>query len=607
MSMMMSWLMLGQNARFEQLLRQPLLWLLAALTCPYEKADMKLSRKICVLMIFAASLNMVMAALAVSRCHAAETLLVPQQYDSIQAAIDRARPGDAVIVSAGTYRERIRMAEGVTLRSAGQHDRGQLGLKRAEATILDGGGQIGQEPGVAMAEGSVLDGFTATNVGVYDDALWQKHHATSGNDQDHDHIGEPGVAGVAVANVNCHVMHNIVHHVGYTGIAINGNETQSANPQITDNICFRNMGGGIGFMDGAKGQAARNLCFENFFAGIGHDNASPMIVSNVCRNNIRAGIGISEGSCPIVKGNTCYENRRAGIGTRRGSTTRPLIEGNDCFENGMAGIGTEEDAVPLIRGNRCYRNKMAGIGSRLHARPLIVGNTCFENELSGIGQESDAVTTLINNHCHHNREAGLGFSACLNGRCMAVGNRVLENGKVAAGIQAGWTVTLSNNELSRTGGLPPIVMVFKGAVVTLDGNVIRGEGVAGVRVAGQVTLIGNTMEGLGVRKVGPPNFAVWALPGSEVTMANNTIANWRHGLFASGAVVSAYGNEIKNFHQTAFSIQDAVLVGAIFDNTVHSDDENAVIVSRTVKTGSVRGNRMVRGDRLLILPDDGVK
>ena len=33
-----------------------------------------------------------------------------------------------------------------------------------------------------MAEGSTLDGFTVTNVGVYDEGSWNRHHATHGAD-----------------------------------------------------------------------------------------------------------------------------------------------------------------------------------------------------------------------------------------------------------------------------------------------------------------------------------------------------------------------------------------------------------------------------------------
>ena len=55
-----------------------------------------------------------------------------------------------------------RLKPGITLKSAGDDTKGQLGLKRAEATIIDGGGKAGQGPGIAMAEGATLDGFTRT-------------------------------------------------------------------------------------------------------------------------------------------------------------------------------------------------------------------------------------------------------------------------------------------------------------------------------------------------------------------------------------------------------------------------------------------------------------
>ena len=215
-----------------------------------------------------------------------------------------------------------------------------------------------------MTEGAVLDGFTVTGVGQYDEDKWRHHHATHGNEQSHEHIGAPGTPGIAVTSVNCIVRNNIVHHIGYTGIAISGNEKLDCSPLIVSNVCFRNMGGGIGSMKQSTATIRKNVCYENFYAGIGHDNASPLVVENTCYGNIRAGIGISEGACPVVRGNKCYENRRAGIGVRTLETTRPIIVDNDCYENEMAGIGSEEDAAPTICRNRCYRNKRAGIGAR---------------------------------------------------------------------------------------------------------------------------------------------------------------------------------------------------------------------------------------------------
>ena len=335
-----------------------------------------------------------------------------------------------------------------------------------------------------------------------------------------------------------------------------------------------------------------NICFENFYAGIGHDDASPTVINNTCYANIRAGIGISEGACPIVRGNKCHKNRRAGIGTRTGSNTRPVIEDNDCYENDMAGIGTREEASPTIRNNRCYKNKLAGIGSRTQATPTIVGNECYENEKAGIGQQSDAATILIGNYCHHNKTAGIGFASCKSGRSTVMNNRLIDNALVAVDINPGWSVHLSGNELSRDGGLPPIVMVFQGADATFTNNVIRGGGVAGIRVAGTVRADNNEFAGTSLRRVGPPNFAIWALPGSDVTMTGNKVHGWRHALHATEASVSASKNTVSSFHNAAFMIQKSNSSTNVYGNTAISKNPKDSVVALDGETGLVTSNQL---------------
>ncbi|WP_298862457.1 right-handed parallel beta-helix repeat-containing protein [uncultured Gimesia sp.] len=525
---------------------------------------------------------------------AADTLSVPADHKTIQAAVDVASKGDTVLVSAGTYKERILLKEGLTLKSTGDETKGKIGLKRAETTIIDGGGEQGAGAGVTMAPFSTLDGFTVTNVGQYDDDKWNKHHATQGEQQSHEHIGEPGTAGIGVIGVTCTIKNNIVHHIGYTGIAIQGVAGKRCAPHVYRNFCYRNMGGGIGSMQKSTAIIEQNHCFENFYAGIGHDDASPTVINNTCYENIRAGIGISEGSRALVRGNKCFKNRRAGIGIRTGAHTRPVIEENQCYENEMAGIGTREEASPTIRNNRCYKNKLAGIGSRTHATPTILGNECYENGQSGIGQQSDAVTMLINNHCHHNKSSGIGFATCESGRSTVINNRIIDNGKIAVGVNAGWTVQLSGNELSQKNGLPPIVMVFNGADVTLTSNTIRGGGVAGIRAAGKVRAENNEFAGTSLRKFGPPNFAIWALPGSDLTMNDNKIHSWRHALQASEANIFATGNKISQFHKAAFVVQNSASPASLFGNTAISINPEDKVLSISGKTGIVNNNILKR-------------
>ncbi len=480
----------------------------------------------------------------------AETIEVPNNYPSIQAAIDAAGPGDTVLVSPGLYRERTRLKEHMTLRSAGDDAKGKLGLKRAEATIIDGGGQQGEGAGVTMAEGSTVDGFTVTNVGVYDDAEWSKHHATHGNDQPHEHIGAPGTAGISATGVTCTIQHNIVHHIGYTGIAIQGVEGKRCAPQVLRNVCYRNMGGGIGSMRGSTALIEENVCFQNFYAGIGHEGASPLVVNNDCYENIRAGIGISEGAKPVVRGNRCHHNRRAGIGIRTGAGTSPIVEENDCHHNDMAGIGCEEDCTPLLLNNRCHENVLAGIGCREDARPLIVGNHSFKNQAVGIG-----------------------FEETQSGQATVINNRVEDNAKVAIGIHSGWKVRLVGNELSTPKGMPPAVMVFKGAEADFTGNTIQSTGVAGVRTEGVVRVTDNTFESPALRAGGPPQFAVWGLPGSSIVFTGNTVRGWRHALSADKATVTASENRIAKYGQIGISLTNPATTAVIVGNHFESETD----------------------------------
>ncbi len=482
------------------------------------------------------------------------------------------------------------------VKSSGDDRKGELGLARAEATVLDGGGRVDQ-PGVVMAEGAVLDGFTITGIGRYDDEEWNRHRDTRGEEQSHERIGDPRTPGIAIVGVTCVVRDNIVHHVGDNGIAIRGVEGKRCSPRVFRNFCYRNMGGGIGSTHGAAAVIEGNTCFENFYAGIGQERASPIVIGNSCYENIRAGIGIGSGAEPIVRGNKCYRNRRAGIGIRSGPGHRPIVQSNECYENGMAGIGVRDGSSPLVVDNRCDRNRLAGIGSRGKSRPVIVGNSCVENERTGIGQREDAETLLVDNDCRSNKAAGLGFEACESGRSTALRNRVIDNGLVAAGVQSGWRVEFSQNELARDGGLPPIVMVFEGAEADLRDNLIRGSGVAGVRAGGVVRAVGNRFEGKGPRKGGPPNFAVWALPGSEVTLESNAISGWRHAISADGASVIAIDNRVSNYWEAALRIANASPAPIVLRNVFESPEGHTGVDIRGAagagENGVVRDNREI--------------
>lgn len=544
----------------------------------------------------------------------AATIAVPRDYKSIQRAINAGRPGDTVVVQAGTYRETIRLSKGVTVRSAGDDTLGQSGLKRAEATIIDGGGSA-RGPGVILAEGAVLDGLSITRVGTFDEKEYDKHHATKGETLP-DNRGAVGAgknfAAVDLTGVTATVRFCIVHDNGHAGIGCSAKRKKRNRSRIIGNIVYRNMGGGIGIADGATPTVATNVCFNNLRAGIGNRNSAGLIVHNTCHDNVRAGIGIREAATPIVAGNTCFRNRRAGIGIRMADTS-PLIEANACYGNALAGIGARDGASPVLRGNHCFQNALAGIGVREGATAQIITNTCFankaagigaqqgarvwigrnrcyENEEAGIGQRSDATSVIDGNQVYHNKKAGLGFDDCKAGVSFVSNNNVFDNERVAVGIHTGWNVHVTGNVLRRAAGLPPIVMVFQRAEAYFAGNTITGSGVAGIRVQGKVRVENNTFHCPSLRKVGPPQFAVWGLPGSVIHFRKNTVVGWRHALQADRATVVATKNRISGYWQAGIRLSRCtapVVTGNIFQSAV---EHPGVII--TGDQGTVENNRV---------------
>jgi hypothetical protein len=93
--------------------------------------------------------------LGLAACAAAETIQVPAEAASVQAALDLSGPGDTVLVAAGSYEANLiwPATPGIKL----------LSEKGAEATVLDAGARdqvIGIYSGVDST--TLIRGFTIT-------------------------------------------------------------------------------------------------------------------------------------------------------------------------------------------------------------------------------------------------------------------------------------------------------------------------------------------------------------------------------------------------------------------------------------------------------------
>lgn len=291
----------------------------------------------------------------------ATTYHVPDDFRTIQAAIDASVDGDVVIVKPGTYVERIDFqGKAITVRSSGG----------PEATTIDG--DYCNSAVVSFINGesmdSILEGFTVTK-GYYGGILCRN--------------ASPSI-------LNNYITQNVANDDG------SGIHCDSASPLINGNKIYNNMvefddGGGIYCYQSAP-TIENNIISRNYVgnhsssnSGIEYYNSTPCIVNNIIEKNEGCGIKgwISNSSAFMISGNRICGNKSSGISCGLSS---PEIKNNRIHENQSAGI-TCNSASPAISNNVIYKN--SGVyGGGIYCEgsyPIIMCNTIYENSASGEG------------------------------------------------------------------------------------------------------------------------------------------------------------------------------------------------------------------------------
>jgi hypothetical protein len=327
-----------------------------------------------------------------------KTITVPDDYKSIQAAINAAGSGDVVLVKPGTYYELLVMKDGVKVVSDSADGGDELvpveGAmlkmpRRTLRTIIDGSksktshnGMFDFNPGVGRK--AIIDGFTIQNLPA------QNHHIPG-------HAHGLNVRGASPVITNCLIRNNgstgIGNHVVYNDQDSPmpdrdfrwANIKHEASAVIFHNIIYGNLGLGIGCNHFSSPYILGNEVFNNSDAELGDDPSPGMgnkhgsaatIIGNINHDNPGGGIickgGASQGKYhidrpthPTIMKNVVYDSGsiRPGISCNSsGSETMPVkIIGNYVYNPGLVGIGLQEGTVGIIEDNMVAGGKLPGI------------------------------------------------------------------------------------------------------------------------------------------------------------------------------------------------------------------------------------------------------
>lgn len=379
------------------------------------------------------------AALIDQRFHTGRRICVPDDFKTIQGAIDAANSGDVVVVKPGTYFELIVMKDGVKLVSDGDDggddmapvEGARLQLpRRALRTIIDGSRATPSDRGMidfnaGVGRHTIVDGFTVQNLPKQD------HHIPG-------HAHSVNARGASPVITNCYVRNN-----GSTGI-----------------------GSHVVFRDQEKGMSERDFRWAN----VSH-TAEGVIYHNIVLENVGLGIGCNHLSAPFVLGNEVFSNSDAelggepspGVGIKHGAS--PRIVGNIIHDNPGGGIlsktGEPQGAHPIDRPTH----------------PTVVKNVVFEN---GKGRPG------ISARGSGSEDAPVRF----------IGNFIYDAGAVGIGLSEGAVGIIEDNLISRSEG--PGIEVSHAAALKLNGNRVCGANGPGVSISNNAKvfeMVGNVADG----------------------------------------------------------------------------------------------------------------
>jgi hypothetical protein len=202
----------------------------------------------------------------------AATIKVPSEYKTIQAAIDRAEPGDTIQVAPGNYTGDLTLKENMVLQGAG-----------AKTTTITG---TGKGSVIEGAKGAVIEGFTITGSGGKGTIGVTMDAAVSGNN-----------APMTIAN-NRITGNN-------TGIKLYYSPSNIINNEIAGSAVY-----GI-YLIYSDSLVENNIIAKSGSHGIYNSYSDPEIINNTLAGNF-TGI-FSEISKVVVKNNIVANNTLAGI------------------------------------------------------------------------------------------------------------------------------------------------------------------------------------------------------------------------------------------------------------------------------------------------------
>ncbi len=309
-----------------------------------------------------------------------DTLTVPKDYATIQAAMDGAHSGDTIQVQAGAYAGPVRLKSGVCLQGVAPgsvvlysdtFSQAVLSAENCEAgTIVNltlrHEDEAGASPDTQKKSSSPLLKLSHSAVQVRNCYMVNgRQNGVEASDGDHSQL------------FNCTCLYN-----GENGLLVQGTETHTKAFECTFNA---NGDHGVLNADGAILQLEDCEINANGTTGvlIEGEETSAHLHQNRIYSNEHGGTLVQNGALACITDSHIMLNGRSGLRVQD-EDTQALFCNNICEHNGTDGIASAEGANTEALHNTVHNNIRRGIAYYEKTQGLIHNNTATENIQGGI-------------------------------------------------------------------------------------------------------------------------------------------------------------------------------------------------------------------------------
>jgi len=287
------------------------------------------------------------------------TITVPDDFSTIQEAVNAANPGDTIYVRAGTYQEIVTINKNnLALTGENKH-----------TTIIDGGGVSSPVVYVERVNDVAISGFTIQNgqKGIYIQA--SHNSAVSGNKINSNH------GGIHIyGSYNCTVSGNRITKNTWSGIYL----LSSNNSLVSGNTLADNNPSGVHVLfsenNVVSGNTVTNSTYEDIYFFGSHDCIAS---GNIVTNSGTVGVGFSSSYNVTVSENRITNSHDHAIATFYSNNS--IISGNTITDSIYNGIYISGSENIVISENNITNCPLAGMNFIDSNNNTVSGNIVTDN------------------------------------------------------------------------------------------------------------------------------------------------------------------------------------------------------------------------------------